>query len=113
MSGREIKKDEVKNVIYALGDGRVTKRSLLAESEASKGGTQQMMTIFPVKSSVFGCGLHTSLFLEKTIQDSFFERAGRRKNTAALKREKVQMRKREKVNDVNLLFPFFTYLRID
>ncbi|MDQ3321653.1 MAG: hypothetical protein M3525_04230 [Acidobacteriota bacterium] len=69
--GREIKKDAVKDVMFALGDGRVTRRSLLAESEASKGGTQQMVTIFPVKSSVFGCGLHTSLFLEKTIQDSF------------------------------------------
>lgn len=70
--GRDIKKDEVKEVIYALGDGRVTRRSLLAESEESKGGTEQLVkTIFPVKSSVFGCGLHTSLFLEKTIQDSF------------------------------------------
>ncbi len=70
--GREIKKDAVKEAIYALGDGRVTRRSLLAESEESKGGTEQLVkTIFPVKSSVFGCGLHTSLFLEKTIQDSF------------------------------------------
>lgn len=71
-AGRDIKKDEVKEAIYALGDGRVTRRSLLAESEESKGGTEQLVkTIFPLKSSVFGCGLHTSLFLEKTIQDSF------------------------------------------
>lgn len=71
-SGREIKKDEVKAVMFVLGDGRVTRRSLLAESESSKGGTEQLVkTAFPVKSSVFGCGLHTSLFLEKTIQDSF------------------------------------------
>ncbi len=70
--GREIKKDAVKEAMYALGDGRVTRRSLLAESEESKGGTEQLVkTIFPLKSSVFGCGLHTSLFLEKTIQDSF------------------------------------------
>lgn len=71
-AGREISSKEVKEVMYALGDGRVTRRSLLAESESSKGGTEQLVkTIFPVKSSVFGCGLHTSLFLEKTIQDSF------------------------------------------
>lgn len=71
-AGREISSKEVKEAMYALGDGRVTRRSLLAESESSKGGTEQLVkTIFPVKSSVFGCGLHTSLFLEKTIQDSF------------------------------------------
>jgi len=71
-SGREIKKDEVKAVIFALGDGRVTRRSLLAESEESKGGTQEMIkNAFPLKSSFFACGLHTQLFLEKTIQDSF------------------------------------------
>jgi hypothetical protein len=71
-SGREIKRDEVKAVMFALGDGRVTRRSLLAESEASKGGTQEMIkNAFPLKSSFFACGLHTQLFLEKTIQDSF------------------------------------------
>ncbi|MCA1624806.1 MAG: hypothetical protein LC778_13585 [Acidobacteria bacterium] len=71
-SGREIKKDEVKAVMFVLGDGRVTRRSLLAESEESKGGTEELVkTVFPLKSSFFACGLHTQLFLEKTIQDSF------------------------------------------
>ena len=71
-SGREIKKDEIKAVMFTLGDGRVTRRSLLAESEESKGGTQEMVSnAFPLKSSLFACGLHTQLFLEKTIQDSF------------------------------------------
>jgi len=69
--GREIKKEEVKAAMFAIGDGRVTKRSLLAESEASEGGTKEIISIFPLKSSFFGCGLHTQLFLEKTIQDSF------------------------------------------
>jgi hypothetical protein len=68
----EIKKDDVKKAMFAVGDGRVTKASLLAESAASKGGTEQMMkTLFPVKSSLLSCGLHTRLFLEKPIQDSF------------------------------------------
>lgn len=70
--GREIKKDEVKAAMFALGDGRVTKRSLLAESPESKGGTGEMVkTVFPVASSFFSCGLHTKLFLEKPIQDNF------------------------------------------
>ena len=70
--GKEIKKDEVRAAIFAPGDGRVTQRSLLAGGEASKGGTEEMIQgIIPFKSSVFGCGLHTTLFLEKTIQDSF------------------------------------------
>lgn len=72
VGGREIKKDEVKAVMFALGDGRVTRRSLLAESEASKGGTQEMVrNSIPLTSSFFACGLHTSLFLESSIQDSF------------------------------------------
>ncbi|HZH34137.1 MAG TPA: hypothetical protein VEX64_04805 [Pyrinomonadaceae bacterium] len=71
-SGREIKKDEVKAAMFAVGDGRVTKKSLLAESAASKGGTSEMVkTVFPVTSSFLSCGLHTKLFLEKPIQDSF------------------------------------------
>ncbi len=69
--GREIKKDEVKAAMFALGDGRVTKSSLLAENPASEGGTQELISMIPLKSSFFGCGLHTQLFLEKTIQDSF------------------------------------------
>ncbi|MBA2620229.1 MAG: hypothetical protein H0U87_03405 [Acidobacteria bacterium] len=69
--GREIKKDELKAVMFTLGDGRVTKRSLLAEGEASEGGTKELISAFPLKSSVFGCSLHTQLFLEKNIQDSF------------------------------------------
>lgn len=70
-SGREIKKDEVKAVMFTLGDGRVTKSSLLAENPASEGGTKELIKNFSLKSSFFGCGLHTQLFLEKSIQDSF------------------------------------------
>ena len=69
--GREIKKDEVKAAMFTLGDGRVTKSSLLAENPASEGGTKELISNFSLKSSFFGCGLHTQLFLEKTIQDSF------------------------------------------
>ena len=70
--GREISGKEVKEAMFAPGDGRVTRRSLLAEHEASKGGTQEMIAnSIPLTSSFFACGLHTSLFLESSIQDSF------------------------------------------
>ncbi|MDQ6787276.1 MAG: hypothetical protein M3033_10755 [Acidobacteriota bacterium] len=70
--GRTILSKDVKDALFTLGDGRVTRSSLLAENEASKGGTQEMVkTAFSVNSSFFACGLHTQLFLEKSIQDSF------------------------------------------
>ncbi len=71
-SGREISGKEVKEMMFAPGDGRVTRRSLLAEHPSSKGGTQEMVeNSIPLTSSFFACGLHTSLFLESSIQDSF------------------------------------------
>jgi pimeloyl-ACP methyl ester carboxylesterase len=70
--GRVVTAKEVKDAMFAPGDGRVTQVSLLAESDAPKGGTQEMSkTIFPLASKFFACGLHTKLFLEKPIQDSF------------------------------------------
>lgn len=68
--GKQIKKDEVKAVMFTPGDGRVTKRSLLSETELAKGGPE--MVKIPLASSFFACGLHTKLFLEKPIQDSFW-----------------------------------------
>ena len=68
--GKEIKKADVKAAMFAIGDGRVTKRSLLSETELAKGGPE--MVKIPLASSFFACGLHTSLFLEKPIQDSFW-----------------------------------------
>jgi pimeloyl-ACP methyl ester carboxylesterase len=68
--GKQIKKDEVKAAMFTPGDGRVTKRSLLSETELAKGGPE--MIKIPLASSFFACGLHTKLFLEKPIQDSFW-----------------------------------------
>ena len=68
--GKQIKKDEVKAAMFTPGDGRVTKRSLLSETELAKGGPE--MIKIPLASSFFTCGLHTSLFLEKPIQESFW-----------------------------------------
>lgn len=68
--GKQIKKDEVKAAMFTPGDGRVTKRSLLSETELAKGGPE--MIKIPLASSFFACGLHTKLFLEKPIQESFW-----------------------------------------
>lgn len=68
--GKQIKKDEVKAAMFTPGDGRVTKRSLLSETELAKGGPE--MIKIPLASSFFACGMHTKLFLEKPIQDSFW-----------------------------------------
>lgn len=67
-TGKTVKKEEVKGVIFTIGDGRVTQRSLLAESSAS-GGPEFPKIGFT--STSFGCGTHTKLFLDKPIQDSF------------------------------------------
>jgi len=64
--GREIKKDEVQTAMFAAGDGRVTKSSLLAESNGTKTAGKEFVT-----SSFLACGSHFKLFLEKPIQDSF------------------------------------------
>ncbi|MEO7659720.1 MAG: hypothetical protein ABIV48_08900 [Pyrinomonadaceae bacterium] len=68
--GKEIKKDDVKLAMFTVGDGRVTKRSLLAESSLP-GQTDSVTYTIPLTSSFLACGSHTKLFLEKEIQDSF------------------------------------------
>jgi pimeloyl-ACP methyl ester carboxylesterase len=71
-NGAEVKKDAVRQKLFADGDGRVTVQSLLTTSEIKAGGlSPDAKTLFPVTSSFFGCGSHTRLFLEKPIQDSF------------------------------------------
>ena len=69
--GRDVKKDEVKALIFALGDGRVTQFSLLTAASTKPGETAAQTGIFPYTTSFFGCGTHTKLFLDKPIQDSF------------------------------------------
>jgi pimeloyl-ACP methyl ester carboxylesterase len=68
--GKQIKKDEVKAAMFAIGDGRVTKRSLLGETEIPGGGGPAIVNI-KLASSFFACSSHFKLFLEKPIQDSF------------------------------------------
>lgn len=69
-AGREIKKDEVKAVMFSNGDGEVTQRSLLASLEQPSGSQASAKPLL-LEASFFGCSSHTKLFLEKPIQDSF------------------------------------------
>lgn len=66
--GKEVKKDAVKAAIYAIGDGRVTQRSLLSETSVNGGPVIENIAF---ASSFFACGTHTKLFLTQPIQDSF------------------------------------------
>ncbi len=70
-AGVQIKKDDVKAAMFTVGDGRVTKRSLLAETALPNNGGPDIKTMIPLASSFFACSSHTKLFLEKPIQDSF------------------------------------------
>lgn len=70
-SGRRISSKEVTLAMYAPGDGRVTRRSLLAEDLA---GGRRPNAIFntglPIVYAVFACDLHGDLQNNKTLQDN-------------------------------------------
>lgn len=65
-AGAELKKDVVRAAMFSEGDGRVTKRSLLAEGKGP-----ELTGALSIKLSFLACGKHTKLFLEEPIQDSF------------------------------------------
>jgi hypothetical protein len=66
-TGRRIKKREATEAMYAPGDGRVTRRSLLGESLQDGSTAGRPMTL---NSSVFGCELHSQLQRNKNLQDN-------------------------------------------
>jgi len=72
-AGRALKKDDIRNAIYSLGDGRVTQQSLVDANKPLEANAKIEFfgQSYPVASSFFTCGTHTKLFLEKPIQDSF------------------------------------------
>jgi hypothetical protein len=69
---RLIKRSEVIRAMYAPGDGRVTRRSLLAEDFATE--THGLNSLFnaglPISYAVFACDLHGDLQNNKTLQDN-------------------------------------------
>jgi len=68
---RRVPRNDATRAMYAPGDGRVTRRSLLAETLA---GTRRRTSLFdsalPLLYAVFACDLHGDLQSNKTLQDN-------------------------------------------
>lgn len=70
-TGRKISKREATLAMFAPGDGRVTRRSLLAETLAeSRRASQIFNTSLPIVYAVFACDRHSALQSNKTLQDN-------------------------------------------
>jgi pimeloyl-ACP methyl ester carboxylesterase len=67
-SGVKITKQRVTEAMYAPGDGRVTRTSLLGESLIKARDRQTGFTLS--RYAVFGCDLHSQLPRNKTLQDN-------------------------------------------
>jgi hypothetical protein len=68
--GRKISKRDVTNAMYAPGDGRVTRNSLLGEANPDFGDQMAHHTTIGLSYAVFGCDLHGQLQRNKTLQDN-------------------------------------------
>jgi pimeloyl-ACP methyl ester carboxylesterase len=70
-TGKKVTKKEVTRVMYTPGDGRVTRRSLLAETLAEKQRVSPLFnTALPLVYAVFACDLHSELQNNKMLQDN-------------------------------------------
>jgi pimeloyl-ACP methyl ester carboxylesterase len=67
-SGAKISKKQVTDAMYAPGDGRVTRTSLLGETLFKQRDTQTGFTLSHY--AVFGCDLHGELPRNKSLQDN-------------------------------------------
>ena len=70
-TGRRMTEKEVTEAMYQPGDGRVTRRSLLAETLAATRRTSSLFNAgLPITYAVFSCGLHGGLQNNLTLQDN-------------------------------------------
>ena len=69
-SGRRVSAKEATLAMYAPGDGRVTRRSLLAEGLAGARRSGLYDTTLPIAYAVFACDLHGDLQNNRTLQDN-------------------------------------------
>jgi pimeloyl-ACP methyl ester carboxylesterase len=70
-AGRSMTKKEVTTAMYLPGDGRVTRRSLLAETLAASRRTSSLFNAgLPITYAVFSCDLHGDLQNNLTLQDN-------------------------------------------
>jgi pimeloyl-ACP methyl ester carboxylesterase len=69
--GRSMTKKEVTAAMYLPGDGRVTRRSLLAETLAASRRTSSLFNAgLPISYAVFSCDLHGDIQNNLTLQDN-------------------------------------------
>ncbi len=69
--GRKVSKSEAIAAMYIPGDGRVTRRSLLAEDLQSERRAGSLFNAgLPIAYSVFGCDLHGNLQNNAILQDN-------------------------------------------
>ena len=70
-SGQRFGEKQVTEAMYLPGDGRVTRRSLLAETLASVRRANSIFnTALPIAYAVFSCDLHGDLQNNLTLQDN-------------------------------------------
>jgi pimeloyl-ACP methyl ester carboxylesterase len=69
-AGRRISSKEATQAMFAPGDGRVTRRSLLAEDLAGQRRSTLFDTALPIIYAVFACDRHGDLQNNKTLQDN-------------------------------------------
>jgi pimeloyl-ACP methyl ester carboxylesterase len=70
-SGLRRTEKEVTQIMYSPGDGRVTRRSLLAETLASTRNSRSLFNAgLPISYAVFSCDLHGGLQNNLTLQDN-------------------------------------------
>lgn len=70
-TGRRFSRKEVTEAMYAPGDGRVTRSSLLGEDLNGEHRKNSLFgTPLPIAYSVFACDLHGDLQNNKTLQDN-------------------------------------------
>jgi pimeloyl-ACP methyl ester carboxylesterase len=69
-TGKRMRKREVTEAMYAPGDGRVTRRSLLGESLATRTNSSVLGSPLALTYAVFGCELHSQLQRNKIMQNN-------------------------------------------
>jgi hypothetical protein len=69
-TGRKIPKSEVEKAMFAPGDGRVSRRSLLGEDLAGARRSQLLATPLPINYAVFSCSEHGDLPNNKVLQNN-------------------------------------------
>jgi pimeloyl-ACP methyl ester carboxylesterase len=67
-NGVKVSSEEIKKILYVMGDGVVAKRSLATETLAIKANK----TVLPITSEIYLCEGHTKLVTSTDVQDKLF-----------------------------------------